>query len=1250
MKIKISVLAFFIFSITTHLISQIKCVPAITHVSCLGGTNGSIVIKNITGDNAPYNFMWQPTGTDIDSITNNEFGSYNLTISGSSGINTSFIYNIGYKIKWQNFGPDVFQNGDTLKSTTKVTWLKTANSSNLLSGSKNGWVEYVVTTTNENKLFGLLDSTSGSGWNDIDFALMLSSRSTINSCENGIQTALGTYAIGDVLRIERDEETILYKKNDEVIYRIPITNSMVNSSLTIRAAIYDAYSKLENLGCSFESVNASIEASTQTLLTTFEPVVNLYASTNVIQATYLWTPGGSSPTNSTTVIGDEGIYTISVTEPYYGCVANSTKTISTNRIIPLITHATNSIYSNGAISLSNVTGGSPPYTYTWQPTSTSSNNIINKSAGSYSVTIKGTETITVTSNYKIGYKTKFQSLYAGMSQSVDIINSSNLTTWLNTATSANVLPGSTDGWIQYVAENTIQNKLFGLLDLGSGNSWSDIDYGIMLNGSRYSACNNGAIAVIGSFTIGDVFNIEKVGNVINYKKNNNIVWTTSISTNLTQSPLIARVSLYEANSFINNFGCSFEYNLSNLVTTNIINYKDENNKGQISLNLAGVCSPYKIAWNGYKLPENHNYYIDYLNNFPNSTIDTLKIFAKLDSLKQYPILSDLQSGIFNNKIYDATNDSISFTTIIGNDFTWSASGVTTNTNSVTTFSNSNYRMFYGSGSTITQNIPNSINNYAISNCAINASNLPVYIEFKINSNSDLTDVGLKTASANNSNTENDMNENTYIHFTGNKDSPSLMQIYFNGLQINSSSYSSGDVISILLDPVTQSVSYSKNATIVYTVSTTSTSILSKDLQLKVVLRSLGSTLSNILVAGPFVPIQDIKATITDVNCSSSNSGIINFSPYSHFSLDLFCNYSVTGPNGYTNSGLVSSTNFLYGLEAGTYVITVPIYVGSCTTSPVSSIVRTFEVANMPDWVNQAPIGFTNVDPIDNSFNISSLQSSPYTWLGGASSNNVLFSNDSGWAEFKPKLVEGSPLGSFRNLAIVFGLNATDLNTSPADNDHFFYVKKELSSATQGLALSSSYLYGPYLASMSSFGLTIGTPFFTSSADVLRVSKICPTSSTMNFQFYKNNSLLASTTGSNISADLVADISVNQKNQFINKPRISFGCKQFEQYAVLYKKLNSGYYTCPNRKLFFKYNEEYDDKDNLLTYNVYDKYNKIIISNISNTLPVVYGDNRYTIDLTQPTILLTGASMPFNEYYILEVINEKNEKWYLRFKK
>lgn len=92
------------------------------------------------------------------------------------------------------------------------------------------------------------------------------------------------------------------------------------------------------------------------------------------------------------------------------------------------------------------------------------------------------------------------------------------------------------------------------------------------------------------------------------------------------------------------------------------------------------------------------------------------------------------------------------------------------------------------------------------------------------------------------------------------------------------------------------------------------------------------------------------------------------------------------------------------------------------------------------------------------------------------------------------------------------------------------------------------------------------------------------------------------------------------------------------YKSLNKKLDAGYYELNSSNLYFKYNEEYKDSDGNLTYNLYnDAHTKITGL---PTLPVVYGDNRYTLNLAS---VATG-------YYTLEVINEKNEKWYLRLKK
>jgi hypothetical protein len=96
------------------------------------------------------------------------------------------------------------------------------------------------------------------------------------------------------------------------------------------------------------------------------------------------------------------------------------------------------------------------------------------------------------------------------------------------------------------------------------------------------------------------------------------------------------------------------------------------------------------------------------------------------------------------------------------------------------------------------------------------------------------------------------------------------------------------------------------------------------------------------------------------------------------------------------------------------------------------------------------------------------------------------------------------------------------------------------------------------------------------------------------------------------------------------------------FAVFDKKLNGEYYTLFNNKLFFKYDAQYSNTT--LVYRVYDLDNKDVSVNSPfapvNITTVVPGDNRYTLDATN---LATGA-------YVLEVVNEKKEKLFLRFKK
>ena len=107
---------------------------------------------------------------------------------------------------------------------------------------------------------------------------------------------------------------------------------------------------------------------------------------------------------------------------------------------------------------------------------------------------------------------------------------------------------------------------------------------------------------------------------------------------------------------------------------------------------------------------------------------------------------------------------------------------------------------------------------------------------------------------------------------------------------------------------------------------------------------------------------------------------------------------------------------------------------------------------------------------------------------------------------------------------------------------------------------------------------------------------------------------------------------------------------YNPFAILKRKLDGGYSQIFKGKLSFIYPEEYNDVDGLLTYNIYDWKHNLLLSNATaspGNIPMVkFGDNRYSLNLLDPSLGIMTLSN--GSYYILEVINEKNEKWYLRF--
>lgn len=102
------------------------------------------------------------------------------------------------------------------------------------------------------------------------------------------------------------------------------------------------------------------------------------------------------------------------------------------------------------------------------------------------------------------------------------------------------------------------------------------------------------------------------------------------------------------------------------------------------------------------------------------------------------------------------------------------------------------------------------------------------------------------------------------------------------------------------------------------------------------------------------------------------------------------------------------------------------------------------------------------------------------------------------------------------------------------------------------------------------------------------------------------------------------------------------------FATLKHSLDGGYYEADGNAFLFKFDDEYNDQNNSLTYRILNASNTNIASTLipsTNNNPLsYYGDNRFKLNLLTTTGAIAAG------YYILEVTNEKQETFYLRFHK
>lgn len=330
----------------------------------------------------------------------------------------------------------------------------------------------------------------------------------------------------------------------------------------------------------------------------------------------------------------------------------------------------------------------------------------------------------------------------------------------------------------------------------------------------------------------------------------------------------------------------------------------------------------------------------------------------------------------------------------------------------------------------------------------------------------------------------------------------------------------------------------------------------------------------------------IKAEITPDSCYSTGKGIIGL-------------YVTGGTSPYTylwDNG--AATSVISAITSGTYSVTI-------TDANRVTATASIQVGNNTIW--------TDIVGLNQSRDILTKTAIDGWGNAGAASLNILNKNEDGFVEFSVTTLNAD--------AYSIGLSASNEDNHYNTTDYcFMYNNTKMNIYENGVKVAACAVQS-------------GNTF-----KILREGS--------NVKYYRNGTLLRTVT-TNANSSLLIDVAIKNTGGKISNIASSF-CAPLAVnstdtlFAILKTQLDGGYYIAQDGLLAFTYFEEYNDVDGLLNYYIYDENRKVVASASTYPFSVIYGENKYSINMPNDLLIAT------KKHYTLEVINEKKEKWLLRF--
>lgn len=247
---------------------------------------------------------------------------------------------------------------------------------------------------------------------------------------------------------------------------------------------------------------------------------------------------------------------------------------------------------NGSIALQ-VEGAQLPVSYLWSSGETTA-SISNKPRGTYSVTVTDAYNRTVTKSYSLGYPVSWRRpVKVAVNADNSLIRTATSQAYDGGASSLNLMPANTDGFLEFVVSDPTATYFIGLAKVDIDQTYSNISFAWQIGYAGQVRMYEGTTlrGDAGTLMSGDVFRIEREGGNIKYYKNGILQRTVAAPP--------AQVYMVDV-CIYHNFGpvpvitTSFDKIIR--MSPTIVNPDNTNANGSVSVALSGTYEPSNIQW------------------------------------------------------------------------------------------------------------------------------------------------------------------------------------------------------------------------------------------------------------------------------------------------------------------------------------------------------------------------------------------------------------------------------------------------------------------------------------------------------------------------------------------------------------------------------------------------------------------------------------------------------------------------------